>query len=215
MDLREYIDKLIQPSPRWKQTLSKALKEIDNPDLLVWLEETWVSVTMHEEGATASTGSITDGASFPKWGKSWWVQKLVESYSRLERVVMDPDLMGHLYKMSPEDLYELRAGFSCYLLCACALEHMDKNSVLVFSADEAREQYLVRVRGTLQLIHDKSDDYGQSFRRFPLLCCTTRMWEKISRYLNLMGKEAKFESLGDTLSDMVGWGLIGYAATFE
>lgn len=69
----------------------------------------------------------------------------------------------------------------------------------------------------LQVLIDKSDDYGQAFRSIGYIGIRARIWEKICRYFSLCSKEyeAIYEPTEDSLKDLVGYLIILLALTQE
>ena len=220
MNLNEFIGQVLRPDPDWKDTLERASKAFRPAEIRLALEGSF-TILEQVEGSTSAVGDEIlnwriQSPEFRNHSKEWWVERLVASYMVLELpgcVIWEDGWNQALPKPNIKKVVT-KAAMGAYLYCSCMLEHMEKNGL----GEAEPNDTLVgeRAKNILTLIHAKSDDYGQSFRRYPLLCVTTRLWEKISRYLNILKKgETHFEGVEDTLADMIGWSTIGYALFFE
>jgi hypothetical protein len=222
-NLNKFIDGLLVPDANWKFSLRKAMTSFD-----AWGTYQYIEANLLQEKLVVGKGMVgihpiyqeTEAPEFPRFSKDWWVMCLVRAYENLEvpgAILWTDDGPGYWNTKIPSSTlgrFHTRFSMAAYLYCSCILETMEKRGLDYYMP--MHDEVSTRVESTLQLIHDKSDDYGQSFRRFPGLCVTTRLWEKISRYLNVLRKgSAKFEKLEDTLSDMIGWSIIGFALFYE
>ena len=62
------------------------------------------------------------------------------------------------------------------------------------------------------LLLQKNQDYGGASFDLGLIGNMVHLWDKVRRYRNLVEKgaeQANFESLEDTLRDIIGYGMIG------
>jgi hypothetical protein len=58
----------------------------------------------------------------------------------------------------------------------------------------------------VELLASKQHDYGhENINRFGSNGVLVRLWDKVSRYENLLGRGAENEPIDDTLKDMVGY----------
>lgn len=63
-----------------------------------------------------------------------------------------------------------------------------------------------------ELLLKKNEDYGGASFDLGLNGNMVHLWDKIKRYRQLIekqGKEPNFESMEDTLKDIIGYGIIG------
>lgn len=210
MSFSGFAEKILCPSGNWKEALKEAMYAFNAEEIYSFLENKETKVLSQWECGHLSHGEFINPQG--EWfGKIWWFSKLLSCFDTIE-YYMRLD-QGHLPR-DVDGLEELRKAMGGYLYCTCILEAMSKHQEEYQEPDS--ELVTNRVKATQQLIHDKSEDYGQSFRRFPLLCVSTRLWEKISRYLSVSSRGAcKFEKLEDTLADMIGWSVIGFALFYE
>jgi hypothetical protein len=218
--LNDFIGQVLRPDPDWREALEKAMGAFKPAEIRLAIEGPY-TILDKVEGSTSAVGTEAlnwkiSSPRFPVHSKEWWIEHLIASYMILEL----PDCVvwkGGWNQTLPKNNIQrtgVKAAMGGYLYCSCMLEFMEQNQLTIAEPNDTLVKK--RVEKILSLIHDKSDDYGQSFRRFPLLCVTTRLWEKISRYLNILKKgETHFEGVEDTLADMIGWSTIGYALFFE
>ena len=70
-----------------------------------------------------------------------------------------------------------------------------------------------RVKKVCELLHEKAQDYGESFRRHGLPGLVPRLWDKIARYAQLKAdnRTAKFERMEDSVVDLLGYCCVAWS----
>jgi hypothetical protein len=74
-----------------------------------------------------------------------------------------------------------------------------------------------RVKKVCELLHEKAQDYGESFRRHGLPGLVPRLWDKIARYAQLKAdnRTAKFERMEDSVVDLLGYCCVAWSLMLE
>ena len=105
------------------------------------------------------------------------------------------------------DLLDAKLHTMVYLSSLLCLTEESKN------LDEFKE----RVEEAVKNLYEKTDDYGESFRRHGIRGLIPRLWDKIARYIQLQANDhgANFEPREDSARDLLGYSIVTWSLIKE